>query len=783
MATRPAALLPLLTRAAPPAGRESATDRDLLRRFARDQDEAAFAALVKRHGPMVHGVCRRVLGNPADADDACQAVFLVLARKAGSSRWRPSVASWLYATARQVALNARTARARRLKHEGRANPKPSANPLAEITGEELLAILDEELGKLPERYRAPVVLCCVEGLTRDEAAAQLGVPAATLKGRLERGRKRLHAALARRGVALGAGLLVLMATSRAAAVPSRFAIAIGSAVAGQAPPAVAALADGADAGGVIKKLLAGMILAVATGAIGFGLGQPRATTAGPAQDKGMPAKGPRVDRPPARPKAELKAAEANGPAVTGRVLAPDGKPLAGAELLLVGNGQKAAELGTTGADGKFSVRLPADWKGGHLVARAKGIGIDFAQLGETEPKGDIELKTVADVPARGRLVDTEGKPVAGASVRVDRLGTSPANSLAPILERWKKLDVYAADPAGEKQLWDGPPALWSGTTDKDGRFEFRGLGVERLAVLRIHGAGVTEGQAFVAVREKFDPAEYNAAVVKNAKGGFGGGKPRWRLYGPDFTVVAEREKLIGGRVFDVDTGKPRAGVQVRLTRTDGDNLLQVAPGATTDKDGRYEIHGAKKATSYMVEVEADTKAGYVQAQAHSGDSSGYDPLTIDVKVKKGVVVTGRLLDKGTGKPVAGFVMAGIPEGNKSVKDYPEFNSHSHFTMGSADGEGRFRVVAIPGPILLMGGPNGAAEWEKYLPPAADPKYPQFFRKFGDHMAYFTPGGAISPLQGRVCKVIEIEAGAAAVEQDLELVPADPPKKSGAEEKK
>jgi RNA polymerase sigma factor (sigma-70 family) len=765
MSTRTAALVPLLSK--PPAG-PTGTDRDLLRRFARDRDQTAFAELIRRHGALVHGVCRRMLGNPADAEDACQATFLVLSRKAASGRWQRSVASWLYATARQVALNARTARTRRARHEGKAPAKPQASPLAEITGEELLAILDEELDRLTERYRAPVVLCCVEGLSRDEAASQLGVPAATLKGQLERGRKRLHDALARRGVALGAGLLILLTTSRSVSASTRLVNAIGASVAGRASPAITALAERTAAAGVFKKMLLGLILAVATGVIGLGLGQPRPTTAGPAQDKEMPAKGQADGLSKAKP--ELKAPVAPGPTVTGRVRSPDGKPLAGAELLLVGSGDPAP-LGTTGSDGKFKVQLPAGWKLAHLIARAKDLGIDFVQFGDTEPKGDIELKLVADFPVRGRVVDTEGKPIAGAAVRVDRLGTSPANSLDPVLDLWKKIDSMAADPAGEKQVWSGLAPLWSTTTDKDGSFTFRGLGVERLAVLHINGAGATDMQAFVAIREKFDPKEYNDAVVKNAQTSFGGGKPRWRLYGPNFTAIAEREKLIRGRVFDVDTGKPRVGISVHLTRTDGGNLLQVAPSATTDKDGLYEIHGAKKAGAYMVQVEADSKAGYMQAQAHSGDSSGYDPLTIDVRVKKGVIVTGRLIDKGTGKPVNGFVMIGIPQGNESAKDYPEFNSHSHFTMGSADNEGRFRVVAIPGPILLMSGPNSWAEFEKYEPPVADPKYPQFFKKFGDHMAYYMPGGAISPLQGRVCKVIEIKAGAGTVEQDLELVPA------------
>jgi len=584
----------------------------------------------------------------------------------------------------------------------------------------------------------------------------------------------LHSALARRGVALGAGLLALAAISPSARAGARL---VGAAMGGHVSPSVAALADAVAAAGIVKRAILGIVLATATVVVGLGLGEPRLTTAGQGPGKEMPAKN--AEKAPAPPVKPPSASQ--GPTVRGRVLSPDGKPLAGAKLHLIGK-EKPAELGTSGADGQFTVTLPTDWVGGYLVAKADGVGIDFAHLGE-ESKGEIELKAVADLVVRGRLVDTEGKPIAGAAVRVDRLGTSPANSLGPILNLWKKLDSMAADPAGEKQMWHGPASLWAATTDQNGAFTFRGLGVERLAVLHVSGAGATEMQAFVAVREKFDPKEYNDALVKNAQSGFGNGKPRWRLYGADFTLINEREKLIRGRVFDVDTGKPRVGISVRLTRTDGGDLLQVAPGATTDKDGRYEIHGAKKAKAYMVQVEADATVGYMQSQAHSGDNSGYDPLTIDIGVKKGVIVTGRLIDKGTGKPVVGYAMAGIPQGNPSVKDYPEFGSHSHFAFENTDGEGRFRVVALPGPVLLMGIPQRYEDFAKYKPPEADPKYPQLFKKFGDHTAYIMPGGAISPLQGRVCKVLELKAGTETVEQDLEMIPVDPPKAAGPEKKK
>src|SRR5262249_13524141 len=151
--------------------------------------------LTHRHAAMVLAAARRVLGTAHDAEDVSQAAFLLLAKKASSNRWQASVANWLHKTAHLLALKARTAAARRARREQAAAERTPADPLAEITGRELLSVLDEELLALPESLRAPLVLCYLEGLTRDEAAGRLGCPLATLKKRLERGRDRLHVAL------------------------------------------------------------------------------------------------------------------------------------------------------------------------------------------------------------------------------------------------------------------------------------------------------------------------------------------------------------------------------------------------------------------------------------------------------------------------------------------------------------------------------------------------------------------------------------------------------------
>jgi cytochrome c peroxidase len=183
-------------------------DCDLLERFTDRRDESAFHMLLLRHGPMVWAVCRSVLGNEADAEDAFQATFLVFARRAGSIRKTASVGSWLHGVAYRIALKARTQQATRQKHEGRA-PAPSATEPDDLSWREVQQVVHEELTRLAERYRVPLVVCYLQGNTLAEAAAQLGVAKSTLKERLERARALLGARLARRGL----GSFAVLATA------------------------------------------------------------------------------------------------------------------------------------------------------------------------------------------------------------------------------------------------------------------------------------------------------------------------------------------------------------------------------------------------------------------------------------------------------------------------------------------------------------------------------------------------------------------------------------------
>src|SRR5581483_6704641 len=237
-------------------GASDLPDRELLKRFVEQHDESAFQVLLRRHGPMVWRACQRVLHHQHDAEDAFQATFLVLARKAATVPWQESIGSWLYEVAQRLALEARVRSARRRAREKRATKNPAADALAEITGRELLNILDEELVRLPEKYRAPLVLCCLEGNSGEQAARRLGCSPSTLRRRLNDGRELLRKQLTRRGVVLSAAGLaatLLMESVASATVPAELsrstlqAIALSAAgkpIAGAVSAQAAALSEG-----------------------------------------------------------------------------------------------------------------------------------------------------------------------------------------------------------------------------------------------------------------------------------------------------------------------------------------------------------------------------------------------------------------------------------------------------------------------------------------------------------------------------------------------------------
>jgi RNA polymerase sigma factor (sigma-70 family) len=279
-----------LRRATAPAGGEE--DGELLRRFVAAREEAAFAGLVRRHGAMVLGVCRRLLDDAHEAEDAFQATFLVLARRAAAVRKQDSVASWLYAVAYRVSLKARAAATHRQKPGGEAaEPASTADPAAEAAWRELRPVIDEELSRLPEKYRAPLVLCYLEGKTNEEAARLLGWTKGTVSGRLARARDLLRPRLARRGLALAAGSVAVLLAQRGAA-PSSAALVETTANAvltGSLSAPAAALARGVIRAMFVKKLTTLAALVVGLGIVSGGAGLMKQYAPGGEQPpKGKP---------------------------------------------------------------------------------------------------------------------------------------------------------------------------------------------------------------------------------------------------------------------------------------------------------------------------------------------------------------------------------------------------------------------------------------------------------------------------------------------------------------
>jgi len=229
----------------------ASSDADLLERFVALREEAAFTELVARHGPMVRGVCLRLLGNHADADDVFQATFLVLARRAGAVRQPGAVGAWLHGVACRLARKVRSRPGREISLDPQVTIADASDPFADASWHELHCLLDEELERLSERFRLPLILCYLQEMTRDEAAARLGWSVRTLDRRLQRGRELLQARLQHRGVEAGTlataglGVNVLRAgvSSELAASTTRAAVAFALGQTLKGPAAV--LAEGA----------------------------------------------------------------------------------------------------------------------------------------------------------------------------------------------------------------------------------------------------------------------------------------------------------------------------------------------------------------------------------------------------------------------------------------------------------------------------------------------------------------------------------------------------------
>jgi RNA polymerase sigma factor (sigma-70 family) len=398
-------------------------DAHLLERFLGERDEAAFEALVRRHGSMVFGVCRRLLGRRHDAEDAFQATFLVLACKAATVRDHAAVGSWLFAVAYRTAGRARARAVRRLAKEREA---AVTEAYTDNHGRDDVArLLDLELSRLPEKYRGPLLLCDLQGAPRKEAARQLGVPEGTLSSRLATGRAMLAKRLTRRGLALASGgVAALIAENVASAcvpvpligstVQAAARVAAGQAVTAAASASVASLAKGVMNTMLMSKLKVPLGLVLAFGLMTLGWGAYHGTRA--------------ADDPPSAKelaKAPAPEASAKDDSADDDIDLPAGTPLTQVRVRLDKNGKLVVKTAIrNGAHRAFvtseggapepettTIQIQRFDLAGVKVLDAKGKTIDESELAKL-----LKKETIA-------MASLHGEPIDPLHLRVLKEGT------------------------------------------------------------------------------------------------------------------------------------------------------------------------------------------------------------------------------------------------------------------------------------------------------------------------------------------------------------------------
>ena len=388
------------------------SDQDLLRRFIRNRDELAFELIVRRHGPLVLGVCRRVLRNDHDAEDAFQATFLVLVRKAAALRSPGSLANWLYGVANRTAMEMRRAGVRRRAKEAMAMPRTQSVDIGPI---DFHVALDEELTMLPDKYREAVILCDLQAKTRREAALELSCAEGTVASRLARGRALLAQRLSRRevGISVGAVATAALGENAIAQVPMSLTInttkaaallAAGHPISGIVSASIAAATEGAlKSMFMIKlKLLASTVMVLTAGLCSAGLLYQVAVTARQAGETSA--------------RAQAKDAEADpSTTVTGTVVDMRGAPVAGVTIETRGGSHQSFNA-TSDPEGKFRIAL-RDWPSyATLVADDSKSRMGILKLGKDSPRSGLTIRLLPSKEVKTSVVDGRDQAIAGGKV-------------------------------------------------------------------------------------------------------------------------------------------------------------------------------------------------------------------------------------------------------------------------------------------------------------------------------------------------------------------------------
>ena len=677
------------------------TDRQLVERFINRRDaggEAAFAALVTRHGPMVLGVCRQLLGDHQRAEDAFQAVFLVLARRARSVREPDLLGNWLYGVALRTARKAKIRLDRRRKYEedhAVRHPEAGSTVPADQSAidRERAEALHEEIDRLPSSFRLPVVLCYFEGLSLDEAARRLRCPAGTVHSRLVRAREKLRRGLTRRGVVLPAAALTAALAPRSASASISSPLcdittraALNFAAGQAASPLAMALAQEVLRSMLIHKLRFTIFTLLALAAFATGAGylthslamkdEPVKNPAGQAPPLAARSEPHHEDQP--RPTTRPDPAAPGRMTVAGRVLDPSGKPVRGAPVDVIGR-PRAPWVGTddsmdrhlllgrgsTGHDGRF--RLDASRTSSvrffevYALTTAPGYGLGWAALNPDadQPAADIRLQP--DQPIQGRLVAISGQPAAAVEIRV-----------AYVRHR------YISGPIDGLSFWDDPPEglrTWPGPvkTDDQGRFTLAGIGRGFEVFLGVQDLRFARLSLHLPADDREGPREV--------------------------TLALQPATIIEGRAVAADTGQPIPDAVIAVAAGRGEFGAMFTMKFRADDRGRFTANPSP-GDYFRVSAFAPEGRPYLVPQVEFAWTKGAVKKVMDIKLPRGILIRGKVIEEGTGHPLTGA----------SLQYYP-MNRRDDILGGwqaivASKADGSYQIVVPPGKgHLLVFGPT------------------------------------------------------------------------------
>ena len=407
--------------------------------------------------------------------------------------------------------------------------------------------------------------------------------------------------------------------------------------------------------------------------------------------------------------SEAPAMESKTVTVKGVVLDPEGQPMVGARLFVPYDsrgGHLQLDKGVSGPAGRFQFTIAeSEFRDCSyenplatlsVAAAADGLGLAWLDPDVVSKGGDLTLRLVRDVPIRGRVLDLQGKPVAGARVRVYDLRTYPGENLGPSI----KAVHDGRDFGSPVAIWGGPVPGQprDATTGADGRFRVAGIGRERMARLEIEGPSIASNLFPAVTRDLGAVGE----PLRNALNGE-------RIYSAAFDYLAEPSRPIRGTVRDGQTGRPVAGVEIR-----GNWFAR----AETDDAGRFELTGYPKAREYFLQVSPPPGGPFLAFSFPLDDTPGFEPLTAEIRLTRGILVQGQVTEESTHQPVKGQVEYHplFPNAHLTGFGPKPVTPHSQMAVRA---DGSFTLAALPGPGVLVFQAYGGDYYEKYMPASVD----------------------------------------------------------------